>query len=112
MSNKKIIKFFIKVIGSLLFLWWIVFNVDWSEVWGYLQKISIWQILAYTLAYMGGMIFSSYKWKRLAAHKNINLPFLDFFKSYYAATFINNFMPSFVGGDSFKVYKIGAINNK
>ena len=112
MSKKNIIKFFIKFFGSLLFLWWIIFKVDWTEVWGYLQKINTWQILVYTLAYIGGMLVSSYKWQRLASHKEIKLPFLEFFKSYYAATFINNFMPSFVGGDSFKVYKIGAVNKK
>jgi len=112
MSKKKLIKFLVKSFGSLLFLWWIIFKVDWTEVWGYLQKINTWQVIAFIFAYIGGMIFSSYKWQKLAYHKEIRLPFWDFFKSYYAATFINNFMPSFVGGDSFKVYKIGANRKK
>jgi uncharacterized protein (TIRG00374 family) len=112
MTRKKLIKFFVKALGSVLFLWWIIFKVNWLEVWEYLQKISFIQLALFVVAYILGMIFSAYKWKKLAKHKNIVLPFSEFFKSYYAATFINNFMPSFVGGDTFKVYKIGAQDHK
>lgn len=110
MPKNKLIKFSIKAVGSMVFLWWVIFRVNWEEVWSYLQKITFWQIALYIVAYIGGMLFSSYKWQRLSAHKDIKLSFWEFFRSYYAATFINNFMPSFVGGDSFKVYKIGAVN--
>lgn len=112
MTKIKLIKFALKVLGSLVFLWWIIFKVNWAEVWSYLQKITFFQIVLFIIAYMLGMLISTYKWQRLAAHKDIRLPFFDFFSSYYAATFINNFMPSFVGGDSFKVYKIGSIEKK
>ncbi len=106
-KNKKLIKFLIKALGSLFFIWWIVFKIDWSEVWSYLQKVTFWQLGLYIVFYLVGMIFSAYKWKFLARHKGIKLPLVNFFKSFFTATFINNFMPSFVGGDSFKVYQIG-----
>ncbi len=66
----------------------------------------------YMVLYVMGMIFSSYKWKFLAKHKGISLPFKYFFKSYFTATFINNFFPSFVGGDGFKIYYIGKKTGK
>ena len=108
----KLIKFTVKVLGSLFFLWWIIFKINWLEVWSYLQKVKGWQIIIYIVVYFLGMIFSAYKWKFLAKHKEIKLPFSIFFTSYYAATFINNFMPSFVGGDSFKVYRVGSLAKK
>lgn len=105
--NKKLLKFLVKALGSLFFIWWVVFKVNWLEVWSYLQKVTLWQLSLYIVCYLVGMIFSAYKWKFLARHKEINLPLTTFFKSYFTATFINNFMPSFVGGDSFKIYQIG-----
>ena len=32
---------------------------------------------------------------------------MDFFKFYLTGTFVNNFMPSFIGGDTFRAYQIG-----
>ncbi len=62
---------------------------------------------AYILAVMIGMLICAYKWKTLANYKEIELPFGDFFKYYLTGTFINNFMPSFIGGDTFKAYETG-----
>ncbi|MCD6149963.1 flippase-like domain-containing protein [bacterium] len=113
MFNKKLIKFFIKLIITLLFLWWIIFKIDWQEVWIYLQRVSFLQIGAYVAFYFLGMLVSSYKWKLLASANHIvKVPLEKFFKYYFAATFINNFMPSFVGGDAFKAYRIGKFEKK
>jgi len=112
MNKKGWIKFFVKVLVSLFFVWWIIFEVDWREVGGYLRQINWIWILIYVVFYLGGVMISSYKWKILAKHKGVDLKLREFFKYYFSATFVNNFMPSFVGGDSFKVYQIGKISGK
>ncbi|KKP68356.1 MAG: Lysylphosphatidylglycerol synthetase/UPF0104 [Candidatus Moranbacteria bacterium GW2011_GWE1_35_17] len=112
MPNKKLVKFIAKLLVSLFFVWWIIFKVDWNEVGQYLKKLSGSEIILYVLLYLSGMIFSAYKWRFLAGLRGIILPLGEFFKSYFTATFINNFMPSFVGGDSFKIYHIGKISGK
>jgi uncharacterized protein (TIRG00374 family) len=58
------------------------------------------------------MLISSYKWKLLANHKGINNPFGDFFKFYLTGSFVNNFMPSFIGGDTYRAYQIGRAEKK
>ncbi|MDR3559582.1 MAG: lysylphosphatidylglycerol synthase transmembrane domain-containing protein, partial [Candidatus Pacebacteria bacterium] len=45
-------------------------------------------------------------------YKEINLNFGHFFKFYLAGTFINNFMPSFIGGDTFKAYETGKTDGR
>ncbi|EKE20502.1 MAG: hypothetical protein ACD_7C00551G0011 [uncultured bacterium] len=112
MFNKKLLKFIAKALVSLFFVWWIIFKVDWNEVGQYLKKLSSSEIILYTLFYLGGILVSSRKWQFLAQLRGITLPLKEFFKSYFSATFINNFMPSFVGGDSFKIYYIGKISGK
>ena len=112
MDRQKWIKFAVKVSISLFFIWWIIYRVDWVETGEYLRKVNFLWIIAYVIFYLSGMAVSSYKWKILAGHKGINLSLGEFFKSYFSATFVNNFMPSFVGGDSFKIYRIGKISGK
>ncbi len=112
MLNKKLLKIFIKALVSGLFLWWIIFEVNWSEVAQYLKRLDAGEIILYVVFYLTGMIFSARKWQFLARLRGIILPLGEFFKSYFTATFINNFMPSFLGGDSFKIYHIGKISNK
>ncbi|MEF3691988.1 MAG: lysylphosphatidylglycerol synthase transmembrane domain-containing protein [Candidatus Moraniibacteriota bacterium] len=110
MDKKKSIKLAVKVLISLFFVWWIIYKVDWSEVGGYLSGINLFWVSVYIFLYLLGMLVSAYKWKILALHKGIKLSLKEFYKAYFSATFVNNFMPSFVGGDSFKVYRIGKLS--
>lgn len=112
MLNKKLLKFFIKALVSGFFLWWIIFKVNWGEVGEYLKRLELSEIILYSAFYLGGMFFSARKWQFLAQLRGINLPLKEFFKSYFSATFVNNFMPSFVGGDSYKIYHIGKLVQK
>lgn len=109
---KKTLKFILKIAVSAGFVSWIIFTVDWSEVWIFLKKVELWQVGIYVLLYMAGILISSYKWKFLANIKGFNLSLGGFFKLYFAGTFINNFMPSFIGGDAFKAYQIGKEGKK
>jgi len=112
MTKNKWIKFGFKFLVSLFFVWWIVFKIDWVEVLLYFKKISVWGIVLYISAYFLGMFFSVYKWRFLASFKGINLPLGEYFKAYFTGTFVNNFMPSFIGGDSYKIYRIGKLSDK
>ena len=110
--SKKTIKFLLKLFVTVGFLSWIIFFIDWNEVFFYLKKIRVWHIVLYIVVLFSGFLISSYKWRILANFKGINRPFKDFFSLYYTGTFINNFMPSFLGGDAFKAYTIGEDNKK
>jgi uncharacterized protein (TIRG00374 family) len=111
MFNKNI-KRGLKIIVSAVFLFWVIFKVDWLNVWISLQSIK----LSYLLAYIGtvflGILICSYRWKLLANYKKIQSSFWNFIRYYLAGTFVNNFMPSFIGGDTFKSYETGKLQGK
>lgn len=104
---KKYAKLILKIIVSLIFLFWVIFKVDWINVLNELKSVNIFYLVAYVAITVLGIAISSYKWKILAEFKEIKLKFSDFFKFYLTGTFINNFMPSFIGGDTFKAYETG-----
>jgi uncharacterized protein (TIRG00374 family) len=105
--KKKILKFILKLAVSGGFLAWVIFRVNWNEVWFYVSKVKIWQLALYLMVVILGMVISAYKWRILTSYKNINFSLFDHFKFYFIGSFINNFMPSFIGGDTYRAYQVG-----
>jgi uncharacterized protein (TIRG00374 family) len=106
-SKKKIIKFILKLLISAFFIGLLIIKVDWQESWQYLQKIEVWQIAVYIAVIFGGMFISAKKWQELCLFKGLRDSFFNFFKLYLTGAFINNFVPSTIGGDIFRAYQIG-----
>jgi len=106
--NRKI-KFLLKFLVTSGFLIWVIYVTNWKEVLFYLEEIEWWIILSYISILLLGIIISSHKWQLIAKFKGIHLPIWSFFKFYLTGTFINNFMPSFIAGDTYKAYQIGNI---
>lgn len=111
-QNKKYIKILFKIFISAVFLFWVIFKVDWLSVLKDIREIDIFYLIFYVAIVIFGMVISAYKWKLLAEFKGIKLKLFDYFKFYLTGTFINNFMPSFIGGDTFKAYQIGKEQGK
>lgn len=108
----KNLKNIIKLLVTLGFVAWIVFKVNWPEVGLYLIKIKWWQIAIYIALVILGMLISAHKWRLLAAQKGLRFSLMESFKLYLTGTFINNFMPSFIGGDTYRAYEIGKLEKK
>lgn len=110
--NNRVVKFIAKLLISLVFVAWLVFKIEWREVLGYASKISLVWIVLYVAALILGMMISAWKWKMLLAHKDIFISFKKSFQLYLTGAFINNFMPSTIGGDTYRAYQIGKDSKK
>jgi glycosyltransferase 2 family protein len=108
----KYLKFILKLAVSLGFVAWIILKTDWTQVLFYFKEISIWKLLIYIVFILVGMLISAYKWKMLSEFKSIKYSLWDHFRFYQAGAFINNFMPSFIGGDTFRAYQTGKSEKK
>ncbi|MFA5776856.1 MAG: lysylphosphatidylglycerol synthase transmembrane domain-containing protein [Parcubacteria group bacterium] len=111
MKNKTI-KLILKILLSAVFIGFLIVKVDWGESWQYLRKIEIWQVIAYLAVIFLGLFISTRKWQKLCLHKGLKDSFLNFFKLYLTGAFINNFVPSTIGGDIFRAYQIGKKEKK
>ncbi|MFZ2188000.1 MAG: lysylphosphatidylglycerol synthase transmembrane domain-containing protein [Candidatus Moraniibacteriota bacterium] len=111
-GTKKIAKFTLKLLVSLGLLAWVIFKVEWAQTWVYLQRVQIWQIVLYLSLVIFGMLISSWKWQLLSKFKGIHRPFFDHFKFYLTGAFVNNFMPSFIGGDTYRAFQLGKPEKK
>ena len=98
---------FFKILVSIGFITWLLYRISWNEVLVYLKQMDIWWMLAFMAIYIIGIGISSYKWKLLADFKGFNIKYGEFFKIYLTGAFINNFLPSIVGGDTYRAYSLG-----
>ena len=106
---KKHLKTLIKIIVSVgLIIYLITKKIDKNELitnfklldWRYLPLMILTIIVHY--------IISSFRWKSLLIHENSHkISRWYLFKLYFVGAFFNNFMPTSIGGDVYKVYRLG-----
>jgi len=94
--------FFAFVLVSLL-----IISVDWVEVWSYVINATWGYIVLSAILYFCGILISAHKWQILAQFKKFHQSYVFYLKTYLLGTFLNNFLPSFVGGDTYRVYALG-----
>lgn len=56
---------------------------------------------------LGGQVVYAWRWRLLLTAAGIAVPFTTVLRQYFIGTFVNNFLPSTVGGDVAKVYYLG-----
>lgn len=109
---KNIIKLLLRIFVSGLLLLLILRQVDLSAVSSHLRRANLTFLIAsITLIYLNYFV-SSYRWQGLAKVKGISASLLDFVRLYFIGAFFNNFLPSIVGGDVVKAYKLTKLTDK
>jgi uncharacterized protein (TIRG00374 family) len=105
-KNKKC-KTMAKAIFAFVLVFLLVIAVDWVEVWGYVVNAKWEYIILSVIFYFCGILISAHKWQILAQFKKFQQKYSFYFKTYLLGTFLNNFLPSFIGGDTYRIYALG-----
>lgn len=95
-----------KLAVGLAILGWLFSRLDAPSVWGALRSVDLlWLIPVLAIPHFA-ILLSSMKWHALVnvAHGHATQGML--FRLYLIGTFFSNFMPSMVGGDVVRVYKL------
>jgi glycosyltransferase 2 family protein len=95
----------VKVVVTSGLVVWIALNTNWSRFGRTVVEADprlFWLSVALMpLSY----ILSAYKWQLLLAIHGVRVPWLRLLRYYLVATFYNNFLPSSIGGDGYRIYK-------
>jgi glycosyltransferase 2 family protein len=70
-------------------------------------RLPLWFYLLSLLVVLGGQVVYAWRWRLLLAEAGVRVPLLLTVRQYFIGTFLNNFLPSTVGGDVGKVYFLG-----
>ena len=109
---RKQLSFFLKLLVSGGFVSWLVWRINWGEVFRRISEVDLPFLLLYIGILLVGISISSRKWQTIARAKGFDRPFRDFFRAYLTGTFINNFLPSTIGGDTYRTLWLGKRDGK
>lgn len=100
----KNVKMPLKIVVTVILVVWLVKSVNWSSVAGIIAEASVPLLISYCLIQIIGNIISAAKWQYLARLQGFSFSVADGFFVYLSGAFINNFLPSTVGGDTYRVF--------
>jgi len=95
----------VKVVVSVLLIGLLLYHVDWKKLALEIGTLEVWKIAAAFLILAVQLPISTFKWqKALDVHElRLSFPFLQ--KVLCIAFFFNNFLPTSIGGDAYRVFR-------
>ena len=108
--RKRMKKWFIvavKVSISVFLITVLIANINWGEVWYYFLMTDIWFVGLSIVFYVIGLMISACKWQRMAQYLSFDHKTAFYLHTYVFGTFLNNFFPSFLGGDAYRIIALG-----
>jgi uncharacterized membrane protein YbhN (UPF0104 family) len=102
----------LKTIVSAALVYWLIRRVEWQMVGAIVTHASLPLVLAYISLQFAGNIISSVKWRYLARTQGFIFSVKDGVVAYLTGAFINNFLPSTIGGDTYRVLWMSRIGER
>ena len=101
------VKKFSKIIFACILVGILIFTVNWQEVFVYIKNADTVFIVLFVVFYLLGILVSARKWEILAKFMHFSQKYFFYVKTYLLGAFLNNFFPSFVGGDTYRAVALG-----
>ena len=95
----------LKLLITVALCSWLIWHADWSDVLAAVQRIGAPLIAAALVMMTLSVTISAYKWQLLLSIHRVDYEFRSLHRYYFIAMFFNNFLPSTIGGDGYRVLK-------
>lgn len=97
--------FYVKIGVSAVLVACILYRCDWKLTLSTFMAIEPKFLVLVFFCMVGGVIISAFKWQVLLSVHDAHIPLSTLNRYYFIAVFFNNFLPSSIGGDGFRIYK-------
>lgn len=109
-AAKNKLLFALKLTVTVLLCTAILWNADWNALARGFQDVNLLLLCVVFLCMTLCVTLSAYKWQVLLRIHGAPFTFSRLHKYYFIAMFFNNFLPTSIGGDGYRIYK--TLNNK
>ena len=82
-------------------------RLDLDALWALFQRLPLSFYLLSLGVVLAGQVAYAWRWRLLLSAAGVRAPFPTVLRHYFVGIFVNNFLPSTVGGDVAKVYYLG-----
>ncbi len=96
----------IKAAVSLLLIAFLVFRIEWTNVWVHLEEISVWLIIVCIGMQIVAYVIGAWRWALLLALHRLGHRAKELIRIYLIGALFNNLLPSATGGDLLRAYYI------
>ena len=109
-SSKKKAVFILKIAVTLGLCGLILVKADWSGIWVAIGDVKPVLVVIVFVCMLLNIVLCAKKWQILVSIHRIKVQLADLTKYYLTGMFFSNFLPSTVGGDGYRMYKVFSIN--
>jgi hypothetical protein len=99
--------FIVEALVSVALLVFLMRSLDLGAFRALFVRLPLWFYLVSLLVVLAGQVVYAWRWRLLLTEAGICVPLRSTVRQYFIGTFLNNFLPSTVGGDVGKVYLLG-----
>lgn len=101
-GNYKKVSLIIRIFIAIGLLWYLFASINFDEFLEIIKNIKIWPLVIIVLAYLSGIYISTLRWNAILKFYKISYSKSKLFYLYLIGGFFNNFLPTSIGGDSYK----------
>ncbi len=105
MVSKKSLLLTLKIVVTALLTILIIEQADWQTIAQSLRRVSLPSLALVLLAMTVCVTISAWKWYLLLRIHGATFTFQKLHKWYFIAMFFNNFLPTSIGGDGYRIYR-------
>ncbi len=95
----------VKTLITIILCSIIVWQGDWNKIWEIFRNSNPFLIAVVFIGMLGGVAISAYKWQVVLSIHGIHYAFIQLQRYYYTSVFFNNFLPSNIGGDVYRIFQ-------
>jgi uncharacterized protein (TIRG00374 family) len=92
---------------TVVLLWALLRMLDLVALRNLFLDLPVWFYFLSLAVVLGGQVAYAWRWRLLLQASGVSVPFTVVIRQYFVGIFVNNFLPSTVGGDAAKVVFLG-----
>ncbi len=108
---RKIVGPILKIAVSVALIWLVLRNLDLGLVWLRLSEISAFWLTVAVAMLLIQYLFCALRWRAVLRALDLELPMARILAIFWIGTFFNQALPSAVGGDAVRIYKLYKAGN-
>ena len=103
---KKKTPFIVKATVTIALCVVILSCADWSDIFSAIMDANKLLLLVVFMCMLFNIVVSALKWRVLLNTHSININLISLIKFYLTGMFFSNFLPSMIGGDGYRMFKV------
>jgi uncharacterized membrane protein YbhN (UPF0104 family) len=98
---KRLLQAFVTLALIVALLW----RVDWQQIAHEITRFPLWSVIVALIAIVLNLLVSTWKWSWALRLHELHYPFGYLWRVLCSGFFLNNFLPTAVGGDAYRIFR-------